>query len=611
MTIFPRLSDLLRGRVGPLRFLARRSEDFEAASPTRRRRSLAWATAAMLVLSAVYVAQTLAPFLRQLADLRYEDQVHLVVNFQLVTLIGAACALLWLAAIFVPRPQIESRCKANSAAVPAVVFVVVAAFSALFFLTLPHRLFDRLFTFDVIYQSTAAPLFDSTGYGWGALAASLALALYFADAIAPRAPVRWWLIPFAIVPIPPLNVAPLLTWSFFASIFPSRYWLWWRPPLAALTCFLPLAAYAVGYPERPNEGTPVADDAAVEVLPMPGGAATYGIAQVPGRPEIYMGGGHSTKLAHLARLGGGEWQAVAAWEGDTRWNQAAYDFDAGRAYVPDVVHETMRVVAIPEMEPVAQWPLPPDELRLETLAPLIVHDEKARALIVASPFGYVYTVPTDGDGTPTAEARLPFVHQIAGMVLVDARRAVLLLFKDILFELDADTLQVRRRLRFSSHAAGMDVDAGRGLLYVALPREMRVARVSLDTFTQVGEIPAPAAVRVLRYVPSRDWLIAGALTGVVEIRDPASGQRIRRRRVATWIHDMAFLDDTGELALSFGYHQPRVWRLNETSSFDPFDTALKVGEAIARLLPRSQGRPDADPRANPRADPREFPAPPD
>lgn len=519
-----------------------------------------------------YFDRSLRPQIERIARIGQSDKIDALVFFDALTLIAVLCGIFFAVALVLGHPEKERGRRGVLRGHPVRTLAILAPLMTAALVFAPTVIYDALFTFDTGFIPDAHWLWPDPRYVEAAVTAGLGLAIYLADAQAPRGVLHWWMWPFPILSTARLDALPLLGFAAVATLIPSRLWTPFRVVFPAAVCALPVLAYPTSQPIRSIFALPAHNLRADESLPLTHFKNAYEATVAPNGDALYLTAGNT--LNKYTRTGDGSWRPATSWSADFEWDVTAYDFARGDAYVLQSPGGRLFQIHLDTMHTRATRNIDISDFPTRSHLTRMIVDPTRDLLLAVSRNGAMFTYRLDTQEVASTRS-LSHASRIFDMDLDAVRGEVYILFARTLFVLDMDTLQTRRVLQTQNPIGGLAVDPATRRCYATRPDALEILVLDCETFEQITTFPAPAGIRVVEWDRERHHLLSGSLTGVVATHDPATGEMTRRRRLTPWVHWLTPLED-GRTVVTFGENPPRIWDPTAPSEFDPFDSALRI-----------------------------------
>ncbi len=567
------LYEFNRGVRGPLKSAATWPGRFQTAQPVTRIVILSAATVFLIWKFYLFAAQWVVPTLIKAPELSRFDQVYCLIHIDILLLIIAAAAVLFVFA--------SGLIKLPSFAIgrPMAVFFAVACGLIMLFSPIPTLIANLFNAYEIAGPRTWKNFFPHRLYLVEAARLSLCLAFFAADKAAMRNPVRWWTLPF-LIPTPLFNSLPLLWISFFTGWLPSKYWRVWRPLAAISACLLPILVYLPAQPIR--SGMPVYSQGWTKpVCPEYGpGASGYEAVSIDGDRQLLIRIGDAVNRA--VRAADGSWQCAGKLTVPGVWNQMGVDRAAGEAFIFDVAGPALYTLSLAPLGIVDKTEIPFREFPVRTAEPVkLAYDGAARRLVIMTEDNIGAIIDVDKK-TVVADALFESNRGPARQILIRPEKDEIYILRDRgIYVSTLSNLAPIRHVDFGRVAAGMAF--GENGLWISFPLDMEVACFNPETFAAESVINAPLGVRCLAVDKSRNLLFMASLSGAVEIRDLHDNRLIKRARVLPWIHWLTVLPETGRLVVTGGGVSSVVWDyLDDAPKADPAGYIFEILEPLLK-----------------------------
>ncbi len=409
---------------------------------------------------------------------------------------------------------------------------------------------------------------------------SACVGLYFADVVARSKFPRWISLAFFLLPFSFAQPFALLWWNALDRFAPSKAWVPLRPILAAATVILPLSLYPLAQPF--GRGLPISDASTFHFGEINDAGLSYCVKRRPGTFEVYQR--LDTRIQRLARGADGQWRSIGNIDMGFIFNEAAFDFERGEAYVFNGETGFLYAVEIPSLRMLWKRKIPTADFPVWTAYDILLAVDSSRdVLYIAHAGGNLVSV--DRAGNPLASTFFPPDGSISDLVVIPDSGAVLVLQNHRLTRLRPIDLKFESSVAFPSFAFGLGYDLSNRRLLAGFPKILKFGAFNPQTLILSGMYPAPAGVRNFEFDQHRFLLFLGSVTGVVELRDARDYKTIKRVRLLPWLHGLLAIPETGELIATAGDVPPVVWSYSSpTNSFDPAGWFLEQVERVAREI---------------------------
>ncbi|MBZ0270429.1 hypothetical protein K8I61_00215 [bacterium] len=389
---------------------------------------------------------------------------------------------------------------------------------------------------------------------------------------------------------------PAAWWPAVAGSFPSRWWNLWRPVFLLANAAVPLLAIAGHQPVFHEDNPfPVGTNPRQRIFNHPQGRYeqyhtclhSYQALLVPDRPEVLLSclGG-----LNLVTKFGGRWHRDLLAPYMFTWDEAAFDFERGRAWIleADYVARTNTLHEIDLHLPgeIRAIPLDIDKTGIpngETIRMVFMtgrgllaasHRRQGTLAIINPETGEILAARDLSEGTDELW-RLIWNGDRGELYVLKTRR---------LLALSPDDLSTIRAIELPDRAYDMGFDERRGRLLIGFARLMRMAAYDAATFEERVRANAPAGVRPIAIDPVNDLVFAGAVTGVIETRRGEDLSFVNRRRILPWPRYLTPVPPTGDMIVTSGRVGPVVYRYLDDPPLDLDDWLLRVIERSGRLF---------------------------
>ncbi len=390
-----------------------------------------------------------------------------------------------------------------------------------------------------------------------AVITSFCFGLSFADIAAKPGAVRWWSLPFLLIPVSSSVFFPLLWWNALTGWFPSRYWSIWRPVLLACTILMPILAYPVSQPFFRD--LPSLEKTDVKQV---GKITGYGMQKMPGSHGVYISCVNS--LQYFKRLPT-RWIMSEKLDTQFGWDEASFDFNRKKAYVYDGNSGNLHIFQIEGLGRKSVFPVPYNFFPFRTGATHQAYDPKKGILAIGEDTPFIVTLNVDPVKARQSLYLGDNLRKVTRMISVPSKGELLLLTEKELLAYNLEDLRLKRSVKLPGIAHGFCLDQENNRVYVSFPKRMRLEIYSLDEFIYVDGTSAPAGARPVAIDHVNNLLFIGSISGILEIRDMENHSLINRIRLAPWIRRIEVFPQFGEIMIT-SRSDPIIWNYQSQSS---------------------------------------------
>jgi hypothetical protein len=418
----------------------------------------------------------------------------------------------------------------------------------------PTSSYDLLWNFFVFPPRT---------YWLTALVVSLGVAISLADLAVDESepPVRWWSIPFLLVPSPYPYQFPLLWWNAARGWLPSRVWFFFRPWLT-IAMVLPLfSAYVDAQPIRQEfpqfEGA--RSPRTVPITSLPGEPLREGYQVEPFAGEqgkFFLRSADSICL--FVRANGG-WVLTDKTDVGFQWDEGVFDFQKKRAYLFDSIAGQLNIFEFDS-----------SHSRLVEKVRLSLRSKYAASVRMAydSRRGILYILTREremiGYDLERRATVRRFFFEIESGLLVDilfdeALDQLLVLQIKQLSVFAGENGKLRKTIPMPYQALGLYLDRTAGRLLISFPSRLAVGTLPIGGDKILSYLDAPAGVRTIQVDLKRGLVFMGSFSGVMEIRSRTDNRLLGRTRFSPWIHWIGVMPDYGDIIVTHGEARPLAY----------------------------------------------------
>lgn len=529
--------------------------------------------------SDAFIRKILTPLFKQIGspDLSDYNKIQSLVFFDLLVCIIIAAAVLFLASLIFGRPDHPGRLLLFFRNRPYLAVLILPVL-VLFMISAPKTLGDLLLTFSWATSPFKNMEAVHPVYYHAAKTAAICVGLSVVDVAFRAGTTRYWayLILFA-----PFSAYPLLWWNAVSWIFPSRYWVLWRPVLAAATCVVPVLVFPLAQPIRNDivdEGhKPVRLGLAKQELSCLEG---YMMRLTPEQDEVYIRCDLASRLTRFDRKDSGQWAMGGEYISGYYWKSAAFDFENDRGFFINRNQMTLEILRLTDTTLIASVALAPQIFpHLQEQYHLDYHSITGQVAIVDES-GFVAVFDPDQMQFTAARHITPTEKAIVWETFFDKPgERIFVLGDKQLWVLSSKDLHSLFTLSFSENAVGGYYYQNKNEILISFPEPAKVLILDAETLRKKTILDAPLGVRSITVDNQRKALFFGAMTGMVEMRDDTNYRVLQRARFSPWIHGLEAVSRHGELLVSFAVFNPVVWTYDPRKKyFSLFDFALETFE---------------------------------
>lgn len=532
-------------------------------------------------------------FMQQIACLMYWDI--------LIFLIAISGALYFLVMITGRSKFTMKKRGFPSGKFILVFFFFLSGISALFIFA-PNFLFDVFF----FHESKIRPgrnLFSQlpgSKYLFIALVTGICIGFDRANRTGKGRSSYWLTLPFLLIPLPMFNLFPLLWWHAGNFFFPSKIWKLWRPILVLISCFLPVLYYPISQPIRPD--LPVTGKGPMIPIGLLQDECDGYFAEWVGRkPEFYLSCDQMFyKIAKINKES--SWRSIDHIKLDFKLSLAALDQERGLGYLFNGYASELNIIALPTLEIIEKRPIPLRAFPGEFEMPFHALDSNRQQLFLADPNGLISIINIEANDQK--QYQTVYFNRggpIARIIYDDQSDLLFVLKAHRLLVLDPQNLKIVKEREIKQIAAGFVIDPIKELVYISMPRSMKVLVWDLKTLETKGEFDAPAACRFLAVDLKNRLLFVTAMSGVVEIRSLDDLGLLQRYRLSPWIHNVSVNSKLKRAIITVPENFSFIFPYDsQTSSCDLMDKSLQWFETVLRksltLLPLGKNRLEESPK---------------
>ncbi|MCZ7586223.1 MAG: hypothetical protein M5R36_24485 [Deltaproteobacteria bacterium] len=366
-------------------------------------------------------------------------------------------------------------------------------------------------------------------------------------------------------------------------------WAFWKAPLVLLS-FVPVVLAFLSHPLRLPELDAVIEADVLRRVPhriLENCSPGYQITPAPDGETVFIN--CVRKLARFEKRDG-RWTETASYDPHGEWDEAAFDFEAHRAYLYIGGDRRMETIDLDTMTAVRSMELDENVFRPRHTGIYQAIDEDSNRLFLGENNGLVAALRTDDLSKIAGRLAVPEDDTVWRVLFAESRNELYVLAEHALLVLDGDDLSVRRRADFTDAAVDMLLDESSGSVFVSFPAAMRVHRYDAATFENLERFPAPAAVRALAVDHARQWLVMASYNGVVSVREVRTRRLIKRFRVPPIVRRIALFPENGTMIVTSGKNPAlEVNYADFDPPFDLTDLMLRWSERAFRFFSLSHG----------------------
>lgn len=411
-----------------------------------------------------------------------------------------------------------------------------------------------------------------------AIATAFCFGLSLADIATKKGAVRWWILPFLVIPTNGIFYFPLLWWNAIAGWLPSKYWNLWRPVFLLGTAIGPILAYPLAQPFLHDP--PVFIDTGYEII---GNRIGYGIQEVPGAQEAYISA--VDNLQHYKKENS-RWLLVDELHTGFGWDEASFDFKENQAYIHDGNSGHLHILGLNPLSKKETLEIPYESFPFRSGAIHQAYDANRKILAIGEDGCFVTTLDMDTMRVRQSLSLGNDLGYIARILNVPSRGELLILTTHSLTAYRLNDLTMVRSVQLPDVSYGMIIEEKNDRVFVGFPQIMEVAEYSLTGFELRRTFDGPAGLRSMVLDPANKALFLGSVSGVLEIRKLDDLKLVRRVRLMPWMRRMAVIPESREILLT-SRSMPIVWSyLHRKEKQSAYDQLQVIAESIGRKVLR-------------------------